>query len=92
MNWIVTVMPSQEELELGVIEISSPTANVFEVEWDCSSSVVETLLAVPPRAVEFIFVVSVQVPLVHLVVTLVIVPAYGRFKKTRISPSETDAT
>ena len=55
--------------------MSSPALKVLLEEWACASSVVETLLAVPPSAVEFTYPVKVQVPVLLFVVMLVIVPA-----------------
>lgn len=73
----------QEEFALTVRTMSSPAANTLEDEcaWLCST--LDTLLAIPPRAVMFILKVAVQVPEALIVVVSVIVPAWAILTTTR---------
>lgn len=54
---------------------SSPATIAFAVVWACVSSELDTLFAVPPKAVVLILTVNVAVPDADRVVTLVIVLA-----------------
>jgi hypothetical protein len=78
----VRVSISQFELDEIVSTKSSPAAiTLFEA---CASvdSVVLALLAVPPRAVEFIFPVTVHVPDAQIVVMDSMVRANGELTTT----------
>ena len=69
----LTDTPSAPLLSLIVISMSSPAATTLADACACVASLVETLLAVPPSGVPLIETVTVQVPAVDRVVTLVIV-------------------
>src|SRR5690606_13307684 len=66
---------AQAELLETVRTISSPALKVFVLAWACDCSMLDTLFAVPPRAVLLTLNVAVQVPLALIVVVSVIVPA-----------------
>jgi hypothetical protein len=71
------------ELLVTVTVTSASTATSLELVWACVLSVVVTLLAVPPRLVPSIETVTVHVPDVERVVTLLIVYANGDLRQTR---------
>jgi hypothetical protein len=71
------------ELLVTVTVTSASTATSLALVWACVLSVVVTLLAVPPRLVPSIETVTVHVPDVERVVTLLIVYANGDLRQTR---------
>lgn len=74
MNTRVKAMFTQVELLEIVITMLSVATNTLAEACVCVCNALDTLLAVPPRAVVLILKVAVAVPLEHFVEVEVIVP------------------